>query len=240
MQVKIETPPTGEGTPERQLSVLQSYLHRTAQQLQWAFDMLDADAPAAQALPESPVSQNRDLTPQEKFAEIKNLIIRSADIVNAYSEKIQKKLDGAYVAKSRFGTFQEKTSQQLQADSKGIRQLFTHQQTIARQLQDLTEETAATRAYIRTGCLKEGKTPVYGLEIGQRSTVNGREVFRKYARFTADRLSFFDASDVEVAYVSDFKLYITNAQVAGELTIGARFCVSFDGGLIFKWTGGDT
>ena len=176
----------------------------------------------------------------ETFAAIKNLIIKSADIVDSYSEEIQKKLDGVYTAQSEFGTFREETSQELTANARGLQQLFTSSAEISRTVDSLAAENTATRAYIRTGCLKEDPFPIYGLEIGQRSTADGQEIFRKFARFTADRLSFYDGGGVEVAYISDYQLYITGAQVTGTLKIGGRFQLSFDQGLTFQWTGGDT
>lgn len=160
--------------------------------------------------------------------------------MESYSREIRHQLDGIYTAKSEFGTYREKTSQALSANSRGLQQLFTSAAELSRAVDSLTAENAATRAYIRTGCLKEGLFPVYGLEIGQRSSLNGQEVFRKYARFTADRLSFYDGSDVEVAYISDYQLYITGAQVAGSLKIGGRFLMAFDQGLTFQWTGGES
>ena len=186
------------------------------------------------------VRKSEKPSPQETFAGIKNLIIKSADIVESYSETIRKQLDEVYTAKSEFGTYREKTSQELSANARGVQQLFTSAAEISRAVDSLTAENAATRAYIRTGCLKEGPFPIYGLEIGQRSSLDGREVFRKYARFTADRLSFYDGSDVEVAYISDYQLYITGAQVAGTFKIGGRFQLAFDQGLTFQWTGGET
>jgi hypothetical protein len=64
--------------------------------------------------------------------------------------------------------------------------------------------------------------------------VDGVEIFRKYARFVSNRLSFFDQNDAEVAYISDYKLYITSAQVLTGLTIG-RYTIDTSDGLAFKW-----
>jgi hypothetical protein len=58
------------------------------------------------------------------------------------------------------------------------------------------------------------------MEIGQRTEVDGVEVFNKYARFTSDRLSFFDQNGNEVAYISDKKLYISHIEVTGSYNIG--------------------
>ena len=160
-------------------------------------------------------------------------------MVDACSEQVKRKLQGSYVAKSEFGTYREETAQTLAADSQGIQQLFEHSAAVEKTLDGLVLETASTRAYLHTGCIQEGTHPVYGLEIGQRNQENGQEVFRKFARFTADRLSFFDRADVEVAYISDYRLCITNARIGGTLELGPRFRVGVQNGLTFQWTGGD-
>jgi hypothetical protein len=86
----------------------------------------------------------------------------------------------------------------------------------------------------------EEGVPVYGLEIGQTNSVDGATVFDKFARFAADRLSFFDSNDVEVAYISDYKLYITNAEISGSLWLSGKFKIYYNGGLAFQWIGGES
>ena len=93
-------------------------------------------------------------------------------------------------------------------------------------------------ANIKTGLLfyNDDGTAVYGMEVGQRNTINGEEVFNKFARFTADRLSFYDLNGSEVAYISDYKLYITDAEVKGTLKLGA-FLIDTTKGFNLKWVG---
>ena len=96
-----------------------------------------------------------------------------------------------------------------------------------------------TTANTRSGLLDDTVVPpVYGFEIGQRNTVNGVETFNKYARFTADRLTFYDKNGHEVAYISDYKLYITNAEITETLKLG-RFLIDTTKGLKIKWAGGE-
>ena len=96
-----------------------------------------------------------------------------------------------------------------------------------------------TNAYIRQGLLYyENSIPVYGFEVGQRNAVNGAENFNKYARFTADRLSFYDQNNHEVAYISDNKLYIRNAEITSSYKIGGRLdTVMPNGDVVKKWVG---
>ncbi len=100
----------------------------------------------------------------------------------------------------------------------------------------------STKAHIRTGEIDKrvdadgNEFPVYGVEIGQVDTVNGQEVLRKFARFSSGKLSFYDQNNTEVAYISDYKLYITNAEVTGTLKLGG-FLIDTSKGLTIKWVG---
>ena len=107
-------------------------------------------------------------------------------------------------------------------------------------LDDIRASIIEANAYIRSGLLYyDNSIPVFGLEIGQTNTVNGAEVFNKYARFTSDRLTFYDKNDTEVAYISDYKLYIRNVEITDTYKIG-RFVdtVMSNGDVVTKWVGG--
>lgn len=109
-------------------------------------------------------------------------------------------------------------------------------------IESLKASILETNAYIRSGLLYYGDNsfPVYGLEIGQRNIVNGAEVFNKYARFTSDRLSFYDQNDTEVAYISDYKLYIRNVEITDSFKIGGFVdTTASNGDVVTKWVGGN-
>ena len=156
--------------------------------------------------------------------------------MEAYGEKIEKSLSGQYVAQSDYGVFAETTNSTITANSTAIEQLYTDVQSISGTVDGIGDSVIDVLANIRTGILyyDDSGAAVYGLEIGQRNTIDGEEVFRKYARFVSNRLSFFDENDNEVAYISDYKLYITSAQVTGELTVG-RYRLDTSDGLAFRW-----
>jgi hypothetical protein len=178
------------------------------------------------------------LDSQAAFASLKPLIIKSADIVEAYYEEISKRLVGEYVAESDFGTFREQTIQDIEANSTGITQFFTNLQELITDIDNINFKLLEVNAHIRSGLLYNDANgvPIYGLEIGQKNIVDGKEVFNKYARYTSDRLSFYDQNDTEVAYISDYKLYITNAEVTGTLQLGG-YIIETTNGLAFKWVG---
>ena len=411
--------PNMKGVTEReQLKEMQSYLYQLVEQLQFALNTIESPQgnsspassyPIVRVIPSSPVatmSLDGGMTDdQATFQAIKPLIIKSADIINAYYEEINRRLESIYVAQSDFGTFMEETSQEISETSTDITRAFTNIQTIVSDIgiidsnvkslatnidtidttfqaniqtvekkiedtkadigselktveesvgtldteikevktgvqaveqkaqtlegnletigsnvetigsnvqeietdlqdtkvgidssigritdevgvidqdlqgvkagvesgiKDLSDEVGKVdskledaknaiasdidklkdtldalnsiivevNAKIKTGLIDydENGIPIYGLEIGQKNTINGVEVFNKFARFSAGRLSFYDNNGIEVAYISDYKLYITHAEVTGTLKLGG-YLVDTSKGVTFKWVG---
>lgn len=275
--------PNITGTTEReQLSQLKSFLHQHIDQLQWALNnavvsnnnaVVTPNPKSLKATYDVAAIQETE-SPEVTFASIKPLIIKSAEIIEAYYEEINKKLVGEYVAQSDFGVFEEQTSQDVFENSTNINRSFSNIQEIKTgmdsslealsgeidqvdtmvkkvetntsseiqglktALETLNFSLVEVTANIKSGLLytDDNGIPVYGLEVGQKNIVDGVEVFNKYARFTAGRLSFYDQNGAEVAYISDYKLYITHAEVRGTLKLGG-YIVDTTNGLTFKWVG---
>lgn len=239
--IDIRQPNITAQTDREQLLQMRSYLYQLSQQLQWAFNTIDASGGSGTAsgtVSGVPVSAGTTDT-SNTFAEIKDLIIKSADIVNAYYMQINKRLEGQYVAQSDFGKYSEKTAQDIVENSTSINQIFSNLRETSDLVETLYASSVNTNAYIKTGLLYEDEhgIPVYGLEVGQTNDVNGENVFTKFARFRSDRLSFYDRNDTEVAYVSDYKLYITNAEITGSLRLADKFKIYYNNGLAFQWIG---
>lgn len=235
--------PNITGTTEReQLSQIKSYLYQLTGQLQWALNaVVSAPAPSPVVQPsQSVIKQSKEEDAETTFASLKPLIIKSAEIVEAYYEEIESRLEGSYVAVSDFGTYQEDTALKIEETSKGIDQFYTNLQSIVTDIEKLNFAIAESNAHIRSGILyyDDNGLPVYGLEVGQRNTVDGVEVFNKYARFTSDRLSFYDSNETEVAYISDNKLFIRNIEVTFSYKIGGLLdTIMPNGDVVTKWVG---
>lgn len=235
--------PNIKGNDREQLAQIRSYLYQLTEQLQWALNNVNASSTnyVVQKIP-SGASSGMQIAPTGLDAEVtfdalKPLIIKSADIIEAYYEEINSRLEGEYVAESDFGTFIEQTVQEIDQSSTDTEQLFTNVQKIFTDIDNLNFILAEVNAHIKSGLLYyDNGLPVYGLEIGQKNTVDGEEVFNRFARFTSDRLSFYDQNDTEIAYISDYKLYITNAEVTGTLKLGG-YLIDTTKGLSFKWVG---
>jgi hypothetical protein len=252
--------PNITGVSEReQLSQIRSYLYQFIPQLQWALNNMDTSSQSqvTQQIVNKEVKTNAPVSAEATFNSIKSLIIKSADIVNAYYEEVSKRLEGLYVAESDFGTYVEETSKTINETSTKTEQNFENLQTIISDIEGFGTKTILVNASVKTGLLyylKDGNenmqegTPIYGVEVGQRVTdVNRNTVFDKFARFTANRLSFYDQNQNEVAYVSDNKLLINSM----EITAGADYkqpaykiggyadYVTEGRGIVNKWVGGN-
>lgn len=233
--------PDIKGNDREQLKQIRSYLYQLIPQLQFALDSKDVPSGYVVETP-APKSQNDASSPSTAvtFASLKPLIIKSADIVKAYYEKINTMLVGSYVAQSDFGTFSEQMEQMIHQSSTEVEQVFKDIQQIFTDIDNITFTLAEVNAHIKTGLLyyDDNEVPVYGLEIGQWTSIDGAEAFNKYARFTADRLSFYDNNGTEVAYISDYKIYIRNLEITESSKTGGYVdIVKPDGGIITKWVG---
>lgn len=354
MPVQLRLPNIA-GSDREQLSQIRAYLYQIIPELQWALNAVDTASKMETPTPKSqiPVNELSDANAQATFNSIKSLIIKSADIVNAYYEQIMNRFEGDYVAESDFGTFKEQTVQEIQTNAQAITQSFENTQYIIQTetdalraelteyadshaselggqitdtahdldskiaeanaridgngvaiedlgiaiddtktrldgteealeaakadmtdaIQKVSESISETdkllesaraqlagglddlsftlaelenivlgvTAYIRSGILyyADGGAPVYGMEIGQEVESNGEKVFKKFSRFTSEKLAFYDSNDTEVAYISDKKLYIGQAHITISLQVGGFIQLvlpNYD--VVEKWIGG--
>lgn len=247
MSINLRLPNITETTTEGKLKQMQSFLYQTVEQLNWALNALETSCTGAVVMQGKSNAGGSSGSGDKKdsgvnFSELKALIIKSADIVEAYYEKISEKLSGKYVAVSDFGKYEQDTDFLLYRDSKNIEQLFSNVQTITTDIDGLNQKLIDVEAYIKSGELYTDNNgiPIYGLEIGQTTEIDGEEVFNKFARFTSDRLSFYDYAGNEVAYISDRQLYIGKIVVTVSFSQGGFVDeVQPDKSVITRWVGGE-
>lgn len=166
---------TGKNDAQK-LDQMKSYLHQLADELNY---QLDNTSKIGSGYLSSSVEAGAVAKPVKKddaisnFNEIKGLIIKSADIVDAYSEEISKTLNGQYVAVSDFGTYKEETKAQLTASSDRIDSVVEKQEEINTDLVDLErtlrseiEQTAESIKLEVTGG-EPGSTASIKLSVGE-------------------------------------------------------------------------
>lgn len=246
MSIDIRLPNITAPTDAGKLQQLQGYLHQLVEQLNWALNTIDVGGTETtkQTAASSSTSTQKD-DPISEFNSIKGLIIKSADIVNAYYDEITTLIDknNLYAASSDFGDFVEKTNYTLYADGTGLTQQVENVQQIFDEEGNIKKELLVN-GKIYSGIIeyaKEGEA-VVGIEIGQTTTdETGGQVFSKFARFTANALEFYTAvnPDDPIASISGQRLYITNAEVKYKFKQGGYEDEVTDQGIVTRWVGGE-
>ena len=238
--INIRLPNITANTEQGQLLQVKSYLHQLVQELNWALTSIETGSNTQVAKKDA---SGKAVTKEEMattFNELKSMIIKSSATVTAYSEAAEERYRSMYVAQSDFGTYKEEASQTITKNSKSIESFYEDVQEIITDLETLEHSLIEVSANIKSGLLyyDDSGVPMYGVEVGQRTSIDGVEVFDKFARFTSDRLSFYDRNDNEVAYISDYKLYITHVEIRGSLKEGGyKDIIAADGGIVTKWVG---
>lgn len=169
----------------------------------------------------------------------------------------------SFVSADEFGDYKTTVSSALTQTASGFQLDFQHVRDdltdvsdrlggVAEDVAGLGESLDEVKAHIKPGILyyDEAGMPVYGIEIGQRNTINGVETFNQYARFTSDKLSFYDQGNNEVTQIGDKKMSVTNVEITGSHDGGREEYGTFkhggfvdiaraDGSIVSKWVGGN-
>jgi hypothetical protein len=190
----------------------------------------------------------------EKYGNLTGKILslsKSIDGLVIKNEDLEGHVAGLELTTESFKTYVEETfvsGDNFEKYKSEVEQTTTD---FTQRFESLDQYKNETSAHIKSGLLytNDDGTPIYGLEIGQRTEVDGEEVFHKYAQFTSDKLSFFDQGDNEVASVGDRKLSIAHAEITGDPTEDSTDYGSFkqggfvditqeDGSIVTRWVGG--
>ena len=165
-----------------------------------------------------------------------------------------------YVAKSEYGTWQEDICNQIGINSDSITQALSYISALTADINNanasFSDYVVATEGFIKAGIVEwseDGTTPLFGVAVGQNLTyreitISG-ETYAEIdktnflATFTAKSLKFWQDNQV-VAYVSNNKLYITNAEIVAHMsvktmTMGDKFEVraSSSEGFVIEYIG---
>ena len=243
---------------QTQTAQMRSYMYQMVEQLNWALSAMDGGAsareqrlPGQTAVPASDDKKEDDTN--QRMANLRDLIIKSADVVRQEMDRLATELKGSYVAQSEFGDYLERISQRIEADPSQLSQYFKFASDIRADVDRVEVDFASYKTdvegYIRQGIVGyDGTVPIIGIAIGQdiRTSQTGVEteqgvydVIDKSSNmsvWTTEKLSFYIGGQ-ETAYFSNGKL--TVAQIAADRITGAgEWDVSFTRGVKFKWIGG--
>ena len=241
MSIDIRLPNITGTTEVEQLQQIRSYLYQLAPQLNWALSTLESKGSSevvVQKTGTTAVTAEKDKDRIDNFNELKHLIIKSADIVNAYYEAVTERLESKYVAQSDFGTYYNDASTELTKSYDGLRLDLDNMQTI---VSDDGENTIlrSASAYIKLGTVGSDSNgfPINGIEIGQTNADEENITFNQFARFTARELSFYNSSGYCLATFGEDGMVVPKAKVKGNLIIN-NYVLDTSNGIAFKWAGG--
>lgn len=249
---EIRLPNINGKSEKEQLGQIGKYLYQLAGELNYALGMLTVTGAAQSAsVPQTAKSteQDAETKAQNEFNSVKSLIIKSADIVNAYYEQISKKLVSQYEALSDYGNFKRDTTVTLGANAEQLSALFTNTETIESDLDSINavlnhDENGTTiigsEAWVKIGILDrdtQSGFPIYGMEIGQQNSDNGQTVSKKMARYCSDGVHLYDEAGTEVVLITQGMLIITKAQIRLSLRLGDYMLDASDG-IAFDYIGG--
>lgn len=229
----IRRPNINAPTAEGRIKQIESYLYQLTNQLNFAIKSTESMS-GVTVKDQDGNELSANASAEKTFFMVKDLIIKSADIVNAYYETISKKLSGQYVAVSEYGKFKQDTNANFEATSTSITQNYESIQSIENDVENLNE-LRKDNCYIKTGWLDDNET-IAGVEIGKVSDVNG-ETKTAFARFTTDKLVFFDDAGHELGSFSDYRLNVNTIVVKVELQFEGGYILDPSNGLAFKWGG---
>ena len=238
MSTNLRLPNITGGTPQEQIRQMNSFLYQTIEQLNHVIGTMEKDsASIVEQIRDTSAATDTPEKAEATFNSIKALIIKSADIVEAYNEEIKKRFEGEYFADSDFGTYLKETAADITANSDKITQKYEEIEKIISPLLDEEEAIRSLTGTIKTGKITSNGETRIGIEIGEKITEGGVETFNAFAQFTPDRLAFFNAnSPYPVAYISDYKLFITNVEISGNLKLGG-YLYDTSNGIAHKWVG---
>jgi hypothetical protein len=254
--MRFETPPTLSGQPEQKIEQLTRYLFRMSEMLNVAMNDIgnvQRVTPAADPSAIVMTTPGGVSMPSEEYEELKALIINTASVAKKTADSLSAELHSQYTAISEdWGTFQENINNTIEATAEGVVQQFGYDAAIETLQEDaagFSEYVTKSEGYIRQGFIDKDANgvPIVGIAIGQTlksTTVTIGDVeyqqldaSQSCAFYTADRVSF-RVNGLEVAYVSNSKLYIRDVEITGNVNLAGKWQVSTTGGLTIKWIGG--
>ena len=155
---------------------------------------------------------------------------------------------------SEWGTFRETIHTEMETTAEAVVASYDYDaaiETLQEQAVGFSKYQILTEGYIKQGFIDYDSdgVPIIGVAIGQnllgtKVTIDGQEyeqldATQSCAFYTAEKVSF-RINGQEVAYVSNQKLYIHEAEITtGRVTLGGVWQMTTSNGFAIKWIGGD-
>lgn len=231
-------PPAASGG-QGDVKALYSYLFQLAEQLNVAFDNVDAQgggaAYRAMQLAGGAVNGEVDASTTEAYQNLKALIIKTATQVTSDIRKKYIDLAQGYLAQSEYGTYAEYLQAQIELGADGVIANWDQTNMITTSVADFNEYIAQSDVYMQIGIVHENEngTVEAGVVVGknfQKVTIDGVETITSkdvYMLLTAEQISFwqdgvkrssFSLEDffVNKAYIDEVETSLISSETFGE------------------------
>lgn len=234
-----------QGNEKEQLAQLRAYLYQLVPQLQFAFENIGpgkSESGAGTTIINQSTNTSMKIPEGEEaekvFYAIKPLIIKNGDIIEAYSEEIQREFNGLYVAQLDYNTYVDETNSRFTANEKGL-DIATKKTEIISNESTKHATVISNDCFIRLGEFNISDKPTqYGILIGKQTTSNIETIFEGTVAITPERISFYDASNTEVGWFANQELHTNASTIISKQTIGQFIDeVETDGSIVTRWTG---
>ena len=223
-------PPAASGG-QTDVKSLYSYLFQLAEQLNVAFENVDAQGGGAaykalQLAGGSTVKGEIDATTSEAYQNLKALIIKTATQVTSDIRKKYLDLAQSYIAQSEYGTYAEFLQAQIELGADGVVANWDQTNMITTSVADFNEYIAQSDVYMQIGIVRENQdgTVEAGVVVGknfQKVTIDGVETITSkdvYMLLTAEQISFWQDGVKRSSFsLEDFfvnKAYIDEVQTS--------------------------
>ena len=232
MSVTFSPPVITGNSTEEKLQAVQSWLFQFTGQLQHAINNLDTSNFSQQGLSEV-LTGTKDVPSvsevSDEFKNLRALIIKTADTVQASYDELSATLKTDYVASSEFGSYKLEASNAFSITADGTTQNFTRFEEVASLISNVS-------SYIKTGYLEQ--LDAYGVAIGEERLLtdvdgNEYEYFDQFATLTSDELAFWTGG-VKIGYFKGDSLFVN-----GSIRVGSWNIEPSDGLSIKYVSGGE-
>lgn len=251
-----ELPPMLRGSEGEQIAALRDYLVRLARSLETpgetaltpAADRIAAGTETARLAAESEQVRQR-------AAELRALIVKTADVIEREVEVLNRTLREDYLARSDFGTYQESIRTVFESTAREVVESYDFAaalEALDRDGQALLNALTAIRGEIRRGLITDPETGETGMGIaiaeelrftGQERTENGLTYYelspgQTLGLYTATGWQFWINGSKRGWFNSvDGMLHVTNLSVEQSLALGGGWEVTMANGLGVRYLG---
>lgn len=253
-----ELPPILQGDEQQQLKALRDYLVRMARDLDT--NIIKTVETTAETSVSRALSGGVDKAVgdeiQNRAAQLRSLIVKTADQIHHEIDVITEELHEDYLAISDFGTYQEQILTTIETTARNIVESYDYQAAInalGDQVGENESYLTAIRGEIRRGLITDPETgeTAMGIAISEELSFTGNTqtegglVYYELSPgqtiglYTATGWQFWINGSKRGWFDSrDGMLHVANLAVENSLNLGAGWVITTTGGFGLRYTGG--